>query len=78
MWGREDDYVQLHDLDYRGGANSETLHEARENYVTDGSHAAPPYRPEESASQSSLPATSTTRRSTAAITSVSPTLRSRP
>ena len=34
VWGREDDYVQLHDLDYRGGANSETLHEARENYVT--------------------------------------------
>jgi Cysteine-rich CPCC len=40
--GWEDDYVQFHDLTYRGGANTESLREARENYVRYGWHAAPP------------------------------------
>jgi hypothetical protein len=40
--GWEDDYVQFRDPDYRGGANSESLREARENYVNYGSHSAPP------------------------------------
>jgi hypothetical protein len=38
--GWEDDPVQFHDPDYRGGANSESLCEARENYAKHGSHAA--------------------------------------
>lgn len=28
----QDDYVQFHDPDYKGGANDESLNEARENY----------------------------------------------
>ena len=32
--GWEDDYVQFNDPDYRGGANRESLNEARENYNT--------------------------------------------
>lgn len=41
--GWEDDSVQFHDVDYRGGANAESLREARENYSKYGSHAAPPW-----------------------------------
>jgi Cysteine-rich CPCC len=40
--GWEDDYVQFHDVNHRGGANIESLREARENYVRYGWHAAPP------------------------------------
>lgn len=40
--GWEDDNVQFHDLDYRGGANSESLREARDNYARHGSASAPP------------------------------------
>jgi hypothetical protein len=38
--GWEDDPVQFHDLDYRGGANSESLREARTNYAQRGSSSA--------------------------------------
>jgi hypothetical protein len=41
--GWEDDPVQFHDVDYKGGANSESLREARENYAERGSHGAPPW-----------------------------------
>lgn len=41
--GWEDDPVQFCDIDYRGGANPESLREARENYLKHGSHAAPPW-----------------------------------
>lgn len=43
--GWEDDEVQYHDVDFRGGANHESLREARENYRRHGSHAAPPWPP---------------------------------
>jgi hypothetical protein len=39
--GWEDDLVQFNDHDYRGGANSESLREARENYAKHGRHSAP-------------------------------------
>ena len=39
--GWEDDNVQFHDLDFRGGANTESLREARENYVRYGRYTAP-------------------------------------
>lgn len=38
--GWEDEPVQFHNLDYRGGANTESLREARENYATHGHHTA--------------------------------------
>jgi hypothetical protein len=41
--GWEDDPVQFHDPDYRGGANSESLREARENYAKHASRTAPPW-----------------------------------
>ena len=34
--GSEDDHVQFRDLGYKGGANSESLREARENYSRSG------------------------------------------
>ena len=34
--GWEDDNVQFNDLDFRGGANTESLREARENYARYG------------------------------------------
>jgi hypothetical protein len=40
--GWEDDNVQFHNPDLRGGANAESLNEARDNYAKYGSHAAPP------------------------------------
>jgi Cysteine-rich CPCC len=41
--GWEDDPVQFNDPEYRGGANSESLREARENYAKHGRHSAPPW-----------------------------------
>jgi Cysteine-rich CPCC len=37
--GWEDDPVQFNDSEYRGGANSESLREARENYAKHGWHS---------------------------------------
>jgi cysteine-rich CPCC protein len=34
--GWEDDLVQFHDPDYRGGANKVSLNEARQNYAAFG------------------------------------------
>lgn len=34
LW--EDDGIQLHDPDYEGGANTMSLHQAKENYRTFG------------------------------------------
>ena len=41
--GWEDDNVQFHDPEYRGGANTQSLREARENYAKHGSATAPPW-----------------------------------
>ena len=35
----EDDYVQYNDLNFKGGANKESLNEARENYKKFGASA---------------------------------------
>lgn len=40
--GWEDDNVQFHDPEYRGGANTQSLREARVNYAKHGSATAPP------------------------------------